>query len=467
MYRAKIEGVSGSKVYADGKWLFSIGNKNFRTGDFVWTDGRCAYGHFQEAQQPQVIIAPDDEGIPIYASHYREHNLYTFQKTKLKQVDKIERPKFLPSSDWIYYSLINDKRRVFKHKYLASNIDSKGNIFVMAEFYKIDDDGYYTEYKVAIFKNDKTSRDLKFNKVKEIDLLEFLDDKFAQNCPEINCAAIDVPLSGDVDEKTGHHYTPREIGVFGSSYDITIRHAFIDDDNNFELIVYGGYGVFFSLPNNDILASTGYEAFYQIKNDETNLIRAVTSIGEVEWSIGSAGFLRWKSGTEYFHTTETETNNAVKCSVGDGFYCIMQWQRYPPFVEYGIKAAGGEFRYHFFSQDNNLIADVHANSRLKMLFCKVKGGFLISISNYNNDDEGILKFYDIFGQSTIFESSGEEIENEYVSGIFFYSKAKEKIIRLNQSGNRSNDRLRPMKKIKGWHKRIKEIVLDFDNEKDT
>ena len=66
MYRATAEIVSGTRVYADGKWLQCIGNKCVSVGDRIWTDGRCVYGHLQESEQPKVItVAPDDEGIPI------------------------------------------------------------------------------------------------------------------------------------------------------------------------------------------------------------------------------------------------------------------------------------------------------------------------------------------------------------------------------------------------------------------
>ena len=477
MYRAKIEGVSGSKVYADGKWLFSIGNKNFRTGDFVWTDGRCAYGHFQEAQQPQVIIAPPaDEGIPIYYSGSREHILYSFQKNKIKQVDQIERPKDTPSG-WADTKLINDKRRVFKHKYLASNIDSKGNIFVMAEVYKIDDDGYYTEDKVAIFKNDKTSSELKFNKVKEIDLIEYFDQYVVSKCDEP-----DIPF-GDCFYLDSGGGTIADSSPLGQSGDWTIRRAFIEDENNFEILIYAGFGYYafaFGYGYSEMpIVDSGYEAFFLIKNDGVDILRELFSSGirdaytytlsdffdgdnppgnyadfYIDWTLQDG---KWVDLA--YHQTETENNYQIKCSVGDGFYCTMQWQRYPPYVEHGAKAAGGEFRYNFFAPDNTLIADMHANSRANMLFRKVKGGYLINIS-------GALQLYDVFGQSIFFDSSGVEIENNLVSGIFLYSKAKDKVIRLNEIAG-TNDRLRPMLKIRGWHKRIKEIILDLDNENET
>ena len=149
MYRAKIELISGSMVFASGKWLYCIGNKNFHVGDFVWTDGQCVFGNFQEAQQPQVIIAPDDEGIPIliYDNFRNETDVhfYTYKANRrLKNVATTKSSK--------HFFLWNDtKKNLYTHSYtaaiidtstagsedfmadtqytIAANIDKKGNIY--------------------------------------------------------------------------------------------------------------------------------------------------------------------------------------------------------------------------------------------------------------------------------------------------------------------------------------------------
>ena len=55
MYKAKAEIVNGLRVFADGKWLTCVGNKNVQVGDLIWTDGRCVYGFNKISQQSLVI----------------------------------------------------------------------------------------------------------------------------------------------------------------------------------------------------------------------------------------------------------------------------------------------------------------------------------------------------------------------------------------------------------------------------
>ena len=72
MYRVRAEAISGKNVYAGGKWLRCIGNKNVHVGELVWTDGRCVYGNHHVPQQPLVITAPPqaNEIIPIFEKYY-------------------------------------------------------------------------------------------------------------------------------------------------------------------------------------------------------------------------------------------------------------------------------------------------------------------------------------------------------------------------------------------------------------
>lgn len=65
MYRATAEQVSGARVFAGGKWLTCIGNKPVHVGEHIWTDGRCVYGYYMEAQQPPVILVEKEKAIPI------------------------------------------------------------------------------------------------------------------------------------------------------------------------------------------------------------------------------------------------------------------------------------------------------------------------------------------------------------------------------------------------------------------
>ena len=96
MYRTTAEIVSGSKVFAGGKWLKCIGNKRVSVGERIWTDGRCVYGHFQEAQQPPVITG-GDEAIPILAGN----QCYIFHHGELQLIGELDKE---------YSLMINDTR---------------------------------------------------------------------------------------------------------------------------------------------------------------------------------------------------------------------------------------------------------------------------------------------------------------------------------------------------------------------
>ena len=88
MYRVKAEAVSGTKVFAGGKWLQCIGNKPVRVGEYIWTDGRCVYGNCQESQQPPIIITPhEDETIPIMLFD-DEYYFYNYSKKLRTSVHK-------------------------------------------------------------------------------------------------------------------------------------------------------------------------------------------------------------------------------------------------------------------------------------------------------------------------------------------------------------------------------------------
>ena len=65
MQRAMVSAVDGLRIFAGGKWLTAIGNKNFNVGDLVWTDGRCVYGNFVEGGESAPIILPENPYVPV------------------------------------------------------------------------------------------------------------------------------------------------------------------------------------------------------------------------------------------------------------------------------------------------------------------------------------------------------------------------------------------------------------------
>ena len=65
MHRARVNAVTGKKVLSEGKWLTVIGNRSVHSGDWVWTDGRCIYGHESAGGSAPVIGGSGGCGIPI------------------------------------------------------------------------------------------------------------------------------------------------------------------------------------------------------------------------------------------------------------------------------------------------------------------------------------------------------------------------------------------------------------------
>ena len=190
MYKARVEAVSGTKVRAGGKWLTCIGNKPVRVGDIVWTDGRCVYGYEQTPQQPIVITGKEELGIPLsgYLGEVYRKRFVGYYKIKTGTIKYFPADDF--SDDKIYLWNTNNERTIIydKNAY-ALNIDSKNNYYSITK----DWSGRAATPETLKFKL------LKNNIVfKSIDLQDILSTNFHVNRV----------------------------------------HAFIEDENNWQIIVY-------------------------------------------------------------------------------------------------------------------------------------------------------------------------------------------------------------------------------------
>lgn len=155
MYRAVAEAVSGLRVFANGKWLTCIGNKNVRVGDRIWTDGRCVYGFFKESQNPIVITTPkkaDDWGIPIML---KSGQSYTFIRS-LKDEPEYTGPDaieyFVNTESGKCYTVYDHNGRGLDM--LAANVDADNNIYIMYSVFTSDPvDQRSTRRMIVIEKN--------------------------------------------------------------------------------------------------------------------------------------------------------------------------------------------------------------------------------------------------------------------------------------------------------------------------
>ena len=88
MHRARASEVRGNKVLVDGAWLTCIGNRSVYPGEWIWTDGRCVYGHESEGGSSYV---PTDvlSGIPILRCAWKDNKAltrYYYAKGKLRDL---------------------------------------------------------------------------------------------------------------------------------------------------------------------------------------------------------------------------------------------------------------------------------------------------------------------------------------------------------------------------------------------
>lgn len=232
MYRARVESVSGLQVRAGGKWLTCIGNRPVKVGDFIWTDGRCVYGHDRESQAPFVFAPPpkDDLAIPIQIVSDTAETLYTYRKNKLEQV----------STGDFAGGLLNDtKGHVYNLNALtadAANIDKDGNIYTL-NFdsrwgysnwnwdHAVQPERINTTASVSIQKNGNT-----VNKIPLDNLLQSAFDKAQDSAA---AASVEALLGEGDGEIVGDGYDTR---VFEYEYRIQYYYAFIENDKRWATI---------------------------------------------------------------------------------------------------------------------------------------------------------------------------------------------------------------------------------------
>lgn len=89
MHKARVSEIKDGKAMADGKWLRCIGNKTVLPGDWVWTDGKCIYGH-ESNSGGSYVPSGTFSGIPLMRPWYKNgknHPFYMYyDKGKLHEL---------------------------------------------------------------------------------------------------------------------------------------------------------------------------------------------------------------------------------------------------------------------------------------------------------------------------------------------------------------------------------------------
>lgn len=334
MYRARVEKISGKKIYAGGKWLQCIGNKNFHVGELVYTDGRCAYGNFLEAQQPLVITASPEEGIPIVTTN----PLFTFYKGKLKLIDKentrsgffinnknksyfIEDAYTFPPDEYVYQyndnwgTKIEEEQACDLEGVLAANVDKAGNLFII----------YIDGFNMTIRKNGNT--------LDTINLEELLEE--AKNFvpqPE----AIEIPEPDIPGQDESIDPVPKGPFVYYDTnnwVELKITHCFIEDENDWSVFldffiyketttwVLGGL---IGSDYYDFESATRCYVNYYITNDGVTHDKPVS---ETHVDPLNKWALEWYERSWYW-IIGREPDPKKKVPLQDGYYFKEEWTRH-------------------------------------------------------------------------------------------------------------------------------------------
>ena len=127
MHRARVKAVSGNRVLADGAWLNCIGNRTVREGEWIWTDGRCVYGHESEGGDsylPTNLLS----GIPLLQVKWVDRQNQMLHSYYAK--GKIHTLGFSKEETWM---VNNGSRFVFlpRNQVLDAEMDERGNVYTI------------------------------------------------------------------------------------------------------------------------------------------------------------------------------------------------------------------------------------------------------------------------------------------------------------------------------------------------
>ena len=402
MYRTRAEAISGTKVFAGGKWLQCIGNKNFHVGELVWTDGGCVFGNYREIQQPLVIptLKKDNFAIPIICG-----SCATFFNGKFNVLEGRNYRNFFMINDkkgnvYTFYSGINGRYGI-----IAANIDETGYIFTLY----VDD--ILNNLSVNIRNNNEIVSECNFN---------FIADEMKTDCPDVP-PVWSIPAANDY--------------YFSEGY--SIRWAFIENINKWAFIVLAEYdkGVYEEplLPNGQIIAQREehvltrwyyfddcgnkkilYEYFeaFRPSNFEDELLESYTSTPDLY---------------------------DVKFPLQDNFFYKSE---HFLIKDNGYSSVNGEKRT-FFSPDGTKIFTGIFFAFSYITLKKVQSSYLLGVNT---------SLY-VSGGMEILESIGMPL---FSDGLFLLKNGSWEV--LSDASSCANQRLRPMTKFKNWNKRIKSLT---------
>ena len=406
MYRARVQAVSGTKVFADGKCLQCIGNKTFHVGELIYTDGRCAYGNWQIPQQPLVITPPNVEEVPILSGK----NLYSFANGKLKLVVELEKA---------YQLMIND---------------TKGNVYVYDEKTgsKIIDN---TKERLENANIDKAGNMYYLTRLGEFDgIYDYAGDiRLLKNKKEFNSFSLISATELQLNTVTQPPHVRSQWEADYEEYDYIITGAYlysnlIENENNWHFIY-------------ELSTAKGWEDPAGRKNENDTLTLNYLSQGKkIILAEALSEKRRLLDYNRYEYNHYDANYNSAKILLHNGYYYEITPHPLTKWYETGLK---NTFYYKtFFTPSGKKIFEIIGYARSPALISRVRGGYLFYTEWFSLD----------------LNATSNTISNTIKPyGLYFFHNGTFEPLLLSNIANKT---LRPMRKIKNWHKRIKEINLN-------
>lgn len=432
-------------------------------GDRIWTDGRCVYGHFQESQQPQVITAQEEEGIPIVISMTgKTYRLMTFQKNKLKDVAEVRyedgklklynyiNGEFVFASDmelkadkWTDWSLmINDFRKtaflydygthIKSHFYKPDNLfseDARHHFITDTELIARNIDKVGNQFDMVIRKESYLTPTLSIKQThhKSVDILR--NGEVVKSVPL-------QPIINDIglDQAYGHV----GFGVDGSPQ------AFIEDEQTWSCWIYVESESYYSYPEANLIPARKYRRCLLSAN-------GVTIAEEIIFDSYYIGLDPASLKPRHHNEGTITMPGQITRQLQDGYYWKAQdffggddilgiTPSVPDWKDFSIMT--------FYTPKNEELFKAVLPIYGQFLICKISGGHLLYVSH---SIKGILQQY--LGTDTY------KGVPAIVAGLHFIKNGKLTAIEP-QISNVINQRLRPMKKISRWQNRLKLIEIE-------
>ena len=368
MHRTMASAVDGNKVLVDGTWLKCIGNRDVQKGDFIWTDGRCVYGHNSEGGGSYVPVKVDG-GIPVLREGWHdgaEHPYYMyFDKGKLNTIGQ---------GNDLGKLLNRGNRFTFIDDYvLDAEYDSEGNLYTLEGSYIICDwaTGNYVEQNGACVKRNGEV-------IATYDLLPYALSMIDEATPM--AIGQTSPAGGDDPGSETYIY----------SFYCTTLSGKVDAQGNFKVVAHiiiearheeyayhTEYG-FFGGSDTYIFSNTGSaELCRRIFIDQTGNIEEWFKGYWLRWWTFS---YRWGGAGKSTHSEGAwyAPNGSIRYPVHDGMY--MTFSGTANFLNY--PSDGGDYIASIYNEQNELVLTVKANPLNRLSLCQIGTGKYLVCTGY-------------------------------------------------------------------------------------